>query len=176
MLVSNRVYIFNALNLNLVINYMQTLTCGIRTDAKGGPFLLAPFVPDLVWREIVIVSIKKAAVVFTHDENEPNRNNSLRVQYGSKIATVTKLTDKIFKNIVLEGTDPWNVAMLHPTWKLHCKFWPPNARESRFCPYTKKWSRYLHGSTRYWNHIEFDHYIHLKALVRFIKSWDVILN
>lgn len=86
-------------------------------------------------------SIKNGQLWLHNDHDNPVRNNFYGVQYNSKIVTVindSNSDDKIFKTIVLEGNNPWNVTIETNLTNSTIKSTEFNKRESRFFAHTRK--------------------------------------
>ncbi|MBC7845575.1 MAG: hypothetical protein H7Y10_03685 [Flavobacterium sp.] len=97
-------------------------------------------------------SIKDGQLWMHNDESNPVMNNFYGVQYSSKIDTIfnqDNSEDKIFKTMVLEGNQPWDVAVKTNLANSTIKNTEFNQRESRQFAYLRKNedSNDLHGNT-----------------------------
>lgn len=96
-------------------------------------------------------SIKDGQLYLHNDQTNPVMNNFYGVQYSSQIDTVineANSDDKIFKTMVLEGNNSWNVAVKTNMANSTVKSTEFNQRESRHFAYLRKNedSSDLHGN------------------------------
>jgi len=86
-------------------------------------------------------SIKDGQVWLHNDQDNPVRNNFYGQQFNSKIVPVfndAPSDDKIFKNLVIEGTRPWKASIRTNYTQGEIQSTEFNKRESRWFAHTRK--------------------------------------
>lgn len=99
------------------------------------------YIPDLMLKlNNRFYSIKNGQL-YLHNEDTGVQNNFYGIQYSSKIKIIineASAEDKIFKTIVLEGNNPWEVALKTNYTESTIKSTEFNKRESRQFAYIRK--------------------------------------
>ena len=118
---------------------METLSY---SEKSGGWTSFHSFVPDWMTRlNNRFFSIKNGQVWLHNDQENPVRNNFYGTQYNSKITPVfndAPSDDKIFKNLVIEGTHSWKANLRTNYTEGEIQSTEFNKRESRWFAYTRK--------------------------------------
>ena len=112
------------------------------SDKSNGWTSFHSFVPDWMTKlNNRFFSIKDGQVWLHNDQDNPVRNNFYGVQYASKITPVfndAPSDDKIFKNLVIEGTSPWKATIRTNYTQGEIQSTEFNKRESRWFAHTRK--------------------------------------